>query len=1018
MTIAFLKIASLDVHIPVRTPVLRALALCLCVVCAGSAALPHALAQSPPAQTNSPQNAQNLTLKGTVTDAATGEALQGARLTVQSVVQNATTKSTGAIARADGSFAITALQARVYVVSVNAIGYKPYSTRVDFTTLGTQQRGELTIRCALQADVHGFSEIVVTGVASRTQKSVAEIAVARFDAERQTEQVITQDLSQLLAGKIAGVSIGLASGNPGGGFRFNVRSGGGLFGAGQPVIFIDGVRVNDTEFRGIDAGGQGISALADLNPEDIASIDVLKGPAASALYGTSGSNGVLMITTKRGKTAADEFTINYKGTLGWNEAARTFSTEQYTSAAVANSVFRRGALQEHALSIGGKAGVMNYFLSYNERNESGIVPSSEFTRRTARANFDVVPNESIIVKASAAYTNSINSRPQGDNALASWLGIALEAPPFSSYDSLAAANIENTTVSNRFWGSAELTWLPVEGLQARGLVGVDFTNNRNEEFFSPNFSYPFVVRGQKQSLSRQRFQWNADYNVSYTFGSAERWRSTTIVGGQVFSVSDYEFSARAQQLPSRLLRSIGSGTDLQRANETTLAIREAGIYLQQEVSFKNLLFVSAGVRNDYASAIGRNAPNIFYPRASAAFRFDNLDPTSSFSSAFTLFKLRAAYGESGQLPGVLDGAGVRWSAEPGGSGAGAVIRTIGNRAIVPESIREIELGADIELANAYGLEVTYYRQFANNSIVEVLNAPSSGLTATGVPRNVGRVDGWGFEAKLSATPIRSKGFQMDVNVIWNYQDNEVRDIGGTQPIFDGFSANVIAPNIRRSAFYLVQPTAPVFDRQGRIEAMNLVTTPAPVVLGTPFALHTGSFALTLRLLDCLTLTGLADWALGQSVYNVTRQFAAGQGGSVPFNRVVTQLGLGRVWSIAPVPSVRALTPNTPEYRAAAEEYVRLHPNFNANFIEAADFVRFRELSLRYDAGKHLQALFQTAQPRVVAFGVSVRNVALWTRYSGIDPELNYDGGRSLSRGQEFTTLPHPRTVNFTLSLGF
>ncbi|HEX3072957.1 MAG TPA: carboxypeptidase-like regulatory domain-containing protein, partial [Ignavibacteriales bacterium] len=253
-------------------------------------------------------------VSGVVT--ANGEALPGANVIVKGL-------SVGAATDIEGKYSFTIpeqyLDGREAVLSAKYVGYKEKSVTITLTEKNIVQNFDL------EEDVFRSEEIVVTGLASKTSKSVAEVAVSKIDAAGLTNMNPYTSMSQLVGGKIAGVQMAPASGNVGGGFRFFVRSGGGLNGDEQPVIYVDGVRIDNNEIVGrYTAGGQGNSTLANLNPDDIASIEVLKGPAGAAMYGTSGSNGVVLITTKSGKLAqgkADNLQIAYKHVYGYNTQA-------------------------------------------------------------------------------------------------------------------------------------------------------------------------------------------------------------------------------------------------------------------------------------------------------------------------------------------------------------------------------------------------------------------------------------------------------------------------------------------------------------------------------------------------------------------------------------------------------------------------------------------------------------------------------------------------------------------------
>lgn len=217
-------------------------------------------------------SAQDASLLGLVTDGESGNALPGASVLLVDT-------ELGAATSIDGRYRIDGITPGDYTLQVTYIGYETYSAPV------TVAAGENEMDVVMTPDFTGLEEVVVTGIASATSKARAEVAVSSVSTEKLLEQNAYQDVSQLLNGKIAGVSVQPSSGNVGGGIRFNMRSSTGLNGDGQPVIYVDGIRIDATEIGGLGAGGQDVSLLASLNPEEIETVEVLKGPAGAALYG-------------------------------------------------------------------------------------------------------------------------------------------------------------------------------------------------------------------------------------------------------------------------------------------------------------------------------------------------------------------------------------------------------------------------------------------------------------------------------------------------------------------------------------------------------------------------------------------------------------------------------------------------------------------------------------------------------------------------------------------------------------
>lgn len=1026
--------------------------------------------------------AQGGTVKGKVSDKKNGDGLQGARITL--TAQGTSATKLGKIAGKNGEYEIKNVPSGKYSVEVSYVGYKSAAQ-----TVTVDGPVNVDVNFALLLDVRGLDEVVVTGVASRTQKGVAEVAVARVDASDLTNKVGYTSAAQLLQGKVSGVTITPASGQVGGGIRFNVRAGAGLLG-GDPTIFIDGVRVASGNVTGYGTGGQQVSALADLNPADIEDIEILKGPAATSLYGPQGQNGIVMIKTKRGRGAEqDQVRINYQGIFGFNRNHRDFTANDMESWKQGNAIFRDGPIQQHGVNLQGNSGIFNYYVGYENRAEQGFVVQNQLNRQSVRLNLDAVTSKNFKISASANYVDNTIDRPQNDNNVIGWQGntrlFSPYAPPSgaagaaglavpngfadpvggarSTYgftDSTAISKAENSTRTQRFIGSAEIVYSPdfIPGLNGRAVVGYDVRNTSNSIFFPANYAYAGVTRGRRGIFSFTAERFNVDANLSYDYKIADGLAATTTVGGQAWNDLTRTVQTEAQQFPTELIRSVDAGTASTRiVAEGLTNIRNAGWFVEQKFNYNQAFFLTGAIRQDYASAYGAQAPNIFYPSASFATRLDKL---GFLPEVINLAKFRAAYGENGRLPGLTDGQELLWTTGSSPYGAGAALSIAGNAAIQPERTREIELGLEMEFDNAYGFEATYYIQNSSQSLVSLPRPPSTGLGNK--PSNIASLDGWGFESVFYARPIQSADYSLDLRFIFNYADNVVQslgfDQGGPAQLTD--NRQYIIPGQRRAQFMGLRPLTPrlrtdgYYDwtNQGRvgieIDTTGIVRTPTGGVvgyaIGSGVSLYTGSFSLEFRFLHDFTIYALAEYGLGGYTFNNTRQFHTGVAyyNNPQFNRLATQLGLygsgvaatngaaaqergpAAQLTVGRVPGVTVLTPGTAEYQAAAIAFQKLEPRIASlqvnNYAEKSDWVRIRELSVRYNATNLVNSIVGTNAIKNLSLSLTANNLALFTTYSGPEVELNTNPGAAngIVTSQDFLTLMQSRVVNFIVSFGF
>lgn len=1027
--------------------------------------------------------AQNV--RGKVLDRKTGEAVPGIRIQLLDKDGKAVF---GTVSRAGGLYQIAqTVPNGTYKLVAAAVGYKRFEKNV--TVSAEMSATDINVI----EDVRGLEEVVVTGVASRTSKATAEVAVARIDASNLTEKVGYNNAGQLISGKVAGVTITPASGQVGGGIRFNVRAGAGLFG-GDPTVFIDGVRVASGNVTGFGSGGQQTSALADLNPADIENIEILKGAAAAALYGPQGQNGVVLIKTKRGRSrGVDEVTVNYQGLIGYNQNQRDFTPDMHESWEQANAIFRKGAVQQHNVSVQGSSGVFNYFAGFETRDEDGFVIQNQLNRRAIRLNIEAVTSKKFNISVSANYIDNFTSRPQNDNNIFGWQGntrlfspyntpagaagaaglSTLNRSPRSTYgftDSLAIAAYESSLRSQRIIVGGEMNYTPewsfAPGLRFRGAAGLDARNIRNTTYVPANFNLS-GLQGERGIFNVSDQRVNFEGTIAYDFKLMDgKLSATSYAGFQGWNDVSRTSTLTANRFPTEIIQPIGSGDATTRVvGEGFSNNRNAGWFVRHEMNYDQTYFLSGAFRNDFASSVGISAPNIFYPQVSTAIRLDKLE---ILPESINLLKLRAAYGETGSLPGLTDGKELIWSASASPYGAGATRNLAGNPLIAPERIKELEVGFEIEFDNAYGGEFTYIIGSARNSLINLPRAPSTGLGAR--PSNIGGIDQWGFESLIYAKPIQTADYSLELNAVFNFFDNKVVDLGFSQggPAFftDGFNRQFIVPGQRRGQYIGFRPVAPRFRADGYYDYTTGPRTDQPGVaaflptadttglirgennqalgyaVGAARPLYTGSFSVNFRFLRDFTIYALAEYGLGGNNFNGTLQFATvgaywnnprfnvlatqlgifGSGVSATNGAAATERGPAAQIAVGRVPGVNVLTPNTPEYQAAAEEFMKLDARFAAlnvqNYTQQADWLRIREVSLRWNGTQTFNDLTGLSLKNL-GLTLTANNLALFTNYKGPEVELNANPGSTVrDNTQDFLTMMQAKTFNFMVSLGF
>ncbi len=947
-------------------------------------------------------------VSGTVVDRLTGEPLIGANIVVSGT-------NIGSATDVNGRFYITYETDQEFVLTVTYMGYKTQEVTLD----PRSDLSKVTVR--MEEDILRGEEVVVTGIASQTAKSIAEVSVSSIKASELTELNSYQTLSQMVNAKVPGASVMTSSGNAGSSYRFDIRSGGGLNGNGQPVIYVDGIRVDNSEIEGpigYNKGGQQTSILSSLNPEDIDNIEILKGPASAATYGTDGANGVVLITTKKGEIveSGKGYNINYKYQTGVNQQSYQYTEDDIYTYKDANKIFRDGLIEAHSLNVAGGTESSRYYLSLGKRYEQGLTRNNYMDRQNIRLNIDALPMENLKISVTTTYADNNLERPENDNNIFGYLGnTVVLSQSYLMLDSLSIEAADEDRKITQFSGSVKATYTPFKNIMANVGMGVDNTHLNSIEYYPPWGGYLYD-HGARMIYNRQNIQYTYDANIHFNYNLKNLLSGTTTAGVQIFERKMRDSAMESDSLSSNKLRVIQSASDMVDYQEDFEFARKAGIYLNNKLSFQDRFFFTAGIRQDFASSLSEDVPSIYYPNISTAVR---LDKFGILPSAFNMMKLRVAYGETGQLPLPEQTIKLLWEAEQSGYGPAAVVSQIGDELLKPERVKELELGMDLEVLSRYGMELTYSKLNTENSIVWRELAPSTGLTASNIPANVGQVKGWAMELALNGRLINRKNLQLSFNQLNTWQDNEVVDMGDAQPIWSNFDTQVIQEGMPKYTFYDYKVDSLIYDADGRFDHFTL--TDEKVDLGSAMPFYRGSLSFSLNLFRDFTIYTLFDWKTKCKILNYTKVFQTYYENNVEY---VEAMNL--------IDSLDVLTDydySSSEYRNAVKtftKYEAVYYGSYAGFIEDADYFKVREVSIGYDASHLLRKYLKNSGIRKLTVTLSGTNLLTWTKYSGPDPEVNASGASSntddpniaLDKALDFMTLQHPKTLMLSFQLGF
>jgi TonB-linked SusC/RagA family outer membrane protein len=979
---------------------------------------------------------QTGTVTGRVTDSASGQAVAGVGVFLNRTRWRATTD-------ADGRYRMADVTPGPYTLAARRIGYRVFTQPV---TVEADQ--EAIVDVALQPAPSELEAVVVTATGEQRLLELGHV-VGRINADSLIRETPVSNISELLTGRVAGLQVFQTQGTVGGDVQLQVRTPNSLLLSTQPIVIVDGVRYTGdpalqpgggrVELTGAANSGsdrEPTSPLNDLNPNDIESIQVVKGPSAATLYGTDAANGVLVITTKRGRP----------GPARWNTYARLGITEpsdirpptrywawstsaggqpndfncrllfmafgfctQDSITAIPNAlddpsrtIFRDAPRWEYGLNVSGGRPELRYYFAGDFEQATGTfqmppafadsiaqargtslpvdqLKPNAFSKINLRANFTTVLGERIELQGNLGYvrrsnrTLSLGANPYVGAAS----GGGSPTNPYGILSPAVAFSSMSTEDADRFLVSGRLQGQVAHWLQVRATVGADLTVGTRHTLARRGETTQFACCPDLGSVRDDDFQERtstADLALTATFGRGRiSWRTT--VGAQyVRALSETQTVSGFDLIPGgeSVIQAAERSSDQSFLEQVTL-----GSYLEQTVGLNDRLFVTGALRADGASGFGRDYEAAVYPKVSASWLVSE-EPFLPRLPGLDELRLRYAFGASGRQP-LPTMTLPRFTGQPGTvegtSGTVISVEALGNAQLRPERAREHEFGLDAAaLGNRLRVEATWYRRRVVDQIVQQALAPGLGSIFT----NLGLTTARGFEAQLTATLLDIRQLSWDVAVRHSSSGTRLVDIGDAEELIS-FAGGYREGYPLGARFQQRLVSYQDLNSNGIIE-FGEFTLGDTIYVGQSTPTHWQTLA---------TVVGLFDRRL-----RVSASFEH-RGG-------FTQLPPNTCPVCLPL-----LDPTTPlaEQAAALAYRFRLFP-------VRGDFTRLREVTVALELPP---AILRPLRLRSGLVSVSARNLALWTNFRGGDPESAFTSG--LGQVSTWGSIPQSRSWTFRVDLG-
>ncbi|MBK6487683.1 MAG: SusC/RagA family TonB-linked outer membrane protein [Gemmatimonadetes bacterium] len=975
--------------------------------------------------------AQSGTIAGKVTDAATQEPIGNAQVMVVGTAFGAQTSVLG-------DYRLINVRPGQNIVSVVRLGYRQVTDTVDVAAGQT-----LTLNFAMSQSVVNLSQVVVTGTAGNQERKAQAALVASVSAGDLIKEMPITSVSSLLQSRVPGVALNSQSGSAGTATQIRIRGASSINLSNQPLLFIDGVRINEGQTNSGQSGQQ-FDRMNDINPDDIESIEVVKGPAAATLYGADASAGVIQIITKKGRAGSNSFNQDVSYSYGTADANYTppdnygLCTASDVAATSANPLCRGQAVgtlvhdnplqrygafrtgQERTLSWGGRGGGQNYGynLGFGSNTVEGTLPNNAFNRYNVRTSANYVANSKLTVDAGVSLTQSKTDLPDNDNNIYGWLGGGLLGSPVGGNGrndtGLAAADgfygfnrkynairsIEHQLLSHRVTSNITANYLPVSWFTNRFTLGMDYIGDNQKSFYPKNDSSWYggaLNTGQNARTDRNAERYTFDYlgNMRREWGST--WETNLSFGLQVISTRNTNLNVTGLGLVTNSNNSVGSAATISGGGGFTEQ-RQYGYLGQLQIGNQNKRFIQLGLRVDRNSSFGESSPSFVLPKIGGTWTVSEESFFEPLLGVIPSLRVRAAYGTTGRSPNPGDALTTLVASAyniTGATGAGAIPGNPGNADLNPERGTEFEAGIDASFfQERVSAELTYFKKTTDDLIIARPIPPSLGFNANPLA-NIGSVENSGLELAVNINAINRRNVRWDVRAGANTLKNELTSLGTVLPFALGGAGRTI---VGQQLGVFVSKKIQSID----VANNKVIVSDTLYPMGNLWPAMEWNLTNTVTLFKNFRVNALLDAKRDFLVQNFTAFFRE------------TQLP-------------RAQERIDVNFLSAEERLRRYGPFVQLNgaastvndvidaYLEQGDFIRLRELSGTFTVPRTmLGAGSRFLQGAAVT--LAFQNVALWSDYSGPDPEVNSQTG-AFSR-QDFLTVPNPKRTILRVNFNF
>ncbi|MFX1708767.1 TonB-dependent receptor [Chitinophaga sp. CC14] len=988
-----------------------------------------------------------ITISGKISDEK-GSPLPGVSIRVKGTSLGITTDS-------QGSFSLA-------VPDNNSILVCSY---VGFESKEVSVNGQSSINIVLKLQSASLNDLVVIGYGTQQKKNLTS-SVSSIKGSELAGVAVTS-LDAALQGKAAGMQVVQNSGAPGDETYIRIRGNGSLFGENRPLYVIDGVPMSNLPAAqyGVSGDGQRIATTNNINPNDIQSVEILKDAAATAIYGSRGANGVILITTKRGAEGKSRFNFNmYTGVADIPKRLPLLNGEQFVElfkesrvnaglpvdSAVVNTgrntdwqdaIFRSAPVSNYNLSISGGTGKTSHYVSLGYLDQTGtIVGLQHYKRFNGRVNFDFAASDKLKIGVNLTGVRSTNNRMDNSFSGQSVLALALiENPndpvynPNGTYYTdrnrrwtnpvMIANNLRFQSIVNSYIGNVygEYTILP--GLKFKTSFGFD-----NQQVTDDRYQSKLVNNGSAASgfvSVFTQFLWVNENTLSYAPVLKGKHKLTALLGQSAQEANVRRISVSGNTNSTDIIQAVTGFTSLSAPLDYRSQWGLVSYFGRLSYNYDDRYLLEGVLRTDGSSRFGENKKYGFFPSVAAGWRVTN-EAFMKQQRFINELKLRASIGVTGNNEGLGSDFPALATYSTGynyGSEAGIAATSLSNVDLSWEATTATNLGLDLSFWDSrISVTVDAYRKLTNRLIFKLDLPYTSGFNRTN-GANIGQMVNKGLEIGINTDNIRGK-FTWSTNFNLYFNRNKITSLPETvagDPSSSDFTESLpgsFGTSLPTSIFRVGQPVGSFFGYRSKgvdaktgnmiyddINADGRITAADRVILGNALPDYTGGITNTFGYRG-VDLSFFLYWSYGNKVYNQTRNMLERMSG---YNNGDVRT-LNR-WTpentITDVPRAVFNDPATPNSLTNGEVSQR--------FVEDGSFIRMKNVTLGYTFRQELLKKVRISSARIYA---SAQNLFLITSYSGLDPESQNQSVKNSQLGIDWAVQPQPRTFLLGLNVNF